>query len=53
MDRPTVDREGLKKIRRLLVDEGQGPDLAAAVHHLDRLIGGGDGADSHDVTPSE
>lgn len=46
---PALDVEGLKLIRRLLVDEGQGPDLPAAVANLDRLIG--DGELGHGVSP--
>lgn len=35
---PEVDDEGLAKIRQLLIDEGQGPDLRTAVANLDAMI---------------
>lgn len=48
-----VDADGLAKIRRLLIDEGQGPDLRAAVNQIDALIERNetDSGTDHDVTP--
>lgn len=43
MQRPGVDKAGLETIRRLLIEEGHGMDLAAAVRHIDRMIDAADG----------
>lgn len=45
-----VDKAGLEEIRRLLIEEGQGPDLTAAVRNVERLIDETD--DDHEVSPA-